>query len=493
MLKKLTILKQVKAMVPMRAATVFAHAATALVPMAAVFVMVTVLVSCADEGSGDQYADEETDMDFSVTAAWQPGRVLAGTRSVEVPAIEDFVTLDGPVPYSVYPNSIWMEVSNRAGNGSYTFTLDDFEATATTKAHPQHFIIAKGDFKKTGVTDDAPTGWLDYHNQFLIKNYGVDAKVSPKPFYKKSEMKGFVINAFWPWKRKVDNTANPVVDFPATPTPFATDADGKLTEARHWTNDDVPTFGKCDFMYDHIADAESEGRIEGHHLKLEMKHAMAMLRLYFCDSEAYERVRHIVLRSVKITKVGTTTLSPAYEFTINASQSIDSSLDNLSTPTVDESLGFLLTTTSQLYAYGYMKPTLDDNVSEQKVLTTLLDINAETWNSNAISTNTPITLECTYDIYDKDIVEGLDPSAEGYKDALATALARDLSAHCTRRSITATNTTTLSRVFNSTSGGTQATPITQLQPGYYYDLKITINPEYLYVLSQHDNKHITIN
>lgn len=485
-LKKLTILKQIKAMVPMRAATVFAHAATAFVPMAAVFVMVTVLVGCADEGSGDLYADEETDMDFSVSAAWQPGRVLAATRSAEVPDIKDFVVIGDTVPYSVYPNSIWMEVSNRAGNGSYTFTLDDFEATATTKAHPQHFIIAKGDFKKSDVTDDAPTddaptGWLDYHNQFLIMNYGDDTNVSPKPFYKKSEMKGFVINAFWPWKREGD--------FPKTPSSFV----GTLTNPRHWTNDDVTTFSSNDFMYDYIVDAEAENRIEGHHLKLEMQHAMAMLRLYFCDSEAYERVRHIVLRSVKITKVGDTTLSPAYEFTINASQSVDSSLDNPSTLTVDESLGFLLTTTSRLYAFCYMKPTLDDNVSEQKALTTLLGINATTWNSNTISTNTPITLECTYDIYDKDIVEGLDPSAEGYKDALATALARDLSAHCTRRSITATNTTTLSRVFNSTSGGTQPTPITQLQPGYYYDLKITINPEYLYVLSQHDNKHITIN
>ena len=451
--------------------------------MTMVFVlMATVLVGCADEGPGDLYADEETDMDFSVTAAWQPGRVLPGTRSADAPDIKDFVTIGGTVPYSAYPNSIWMEVSN----SSYSFTGVGEENPATGKAHPQHFIIAKGDFKKQNVEDDVPTGWLDYHNQFLIMNYGVDEKVSPKPFYKKSEMKSFVINAFWPWKREVDNTANPVVDFPATPTPFATDADGKLTEPRHWTNDDVLTFGTCDFMYDHIADAESERRIEGHHLKLEMQHAMAMLRLYFQVHADYDKVRKIVLRKVRIKK--TTGTDDYYEFTINASQTIDNSLAEASRP------GFLLTTTSRLYAFCYMKPTIDDNVSEQKVLTTLLGINAATWNSNAISTNTPITLECTYDIYDKDIVEGLDPSAEGYKDALAAALAGDLSAHCTRRSVTATNTFTLGKIFNSTSGGTQATTITQLQPGYYYDLMITINPEYLYVLSQHDNKqHITIN
>ena len=427
--------------------------------------MATVLVSCADEGPGDLYADEETDMDFSVTAAC----VLPGTRSVEVPAIEDYVTLDGPVPYSVYPNSIWMEVSNRDVSSTYTFMLDDFEATTTEKAHPQHFIIAKGDFKKPGVTDDVPTGWLDYHNQFLIMNYGVDANVSPKPFYKKSEMKSFVINAFWPWKREVDNTANPVVDFPATPTPFAT-VDGKLTKPRPWSNADVSTFGKCDFMYDHIADAESEGRIEGHHLKLQMKHAMAMLRLYFLVDANYDKVRKIVLRKVKIKKIGSNVVD--YEFALNASQPIDNSLA--------EASGFLLTTTPQFYACSYMKPKLGDDD-----LANMLGIEADAWNSNAVSNNTPITLECTYDIYENDIVEGLDPNAEGDKDALAAALDNDLSTHCTRRNVTATNTTTLKMAFNNSS--------VDIKAGHYYDLKITINPEYLYVLAEHDNKHIVVN
>ena len=431
--------------------------------------MATVLVSCADEGPGDLYADEETDMDFSVTAAWQPGRVLAGTRSAEVPAIEDFVTIDDTVPYSAYPNSIWMEVNN----SSYTFfTGDDEENPTTGKAHPKHFIVSKGDLKKQNVEDDVPTGWLDYHNQFLIKNYGVDENVSPKPFYKKSEMKSFVIDAFWPWKRKVDNTANPVVDFPATPTPFAT-VDGKLTKPRHWTNDDVPTFGKCDFMYAHIADAESERRIEGHHLKLQMKHAMAMLRLYFQVHANYDKVRKIVLRKVRIKK--TTGTDDYYEFTINASQTIDNSLAEASRP------GFLLTTAPKLYAYGYMKPKF--YAAEQ--ITTLLDINAETWNTNAVENDTPITIECTYDIYENDIVEGLDPNAEGDKAALATALDNDLSTHCTRRNVTATNTTTLKMAFNNSS--------VVIKAGHYYDLKITINPDYLYVLAEHDNKHITIN
>lgn len=405
----------------------------AFVLTATLFVlMATVLVSCADEGPGDLYADEETDMDFSVTAAWQPGRVLPGTRSAEVPAIEDFVTIGGTVPYSAYPTSIWMEVNKRDASSTFTFTGDGEENPATGKAHPQHFIIAKGDFKKPNVEDDVPTGWLDYHNQFLIKNYGDKNNVSPKPFYKKSEMKSFVINAFWPWKREVD--------FPVTPSPLS--ASGTLP--RHWTNDDVTTFSNNDFMYDHITNAEQEGRIEGHHLKLEMQHAMAMLRLYFQVDDNYDKVRKIVLRKVTIKKD-------------DENKIVFNSAGNTAFTTIDEAPGFLLTTkentaASKLVAFCYMKPSHD------------YDETALSW-TNCISNGTPLTFQCTYDIYDKDEPITAD--------------------HCTRRNVTATNTTTLKMAFNSS--------VVDIKAGHYYDLKITINPDYLYVLAEHDNKHITIN
>lgn len=74
-----------------------------------------------------------------------------------------------------------------------------------------------------------------------------------------------------------------------------------------------------------------------------------------------------------------------------------------------------------------------------------------------------VTISCTYDIYDKDAI------AEG---------------HCTRKGIVATNKVRLS-----------ASPISiaTLEAGYYYDLCITIDPDYLYVLGEHDNKqHLTI-
>ncbi len=386
------------------------------------------LVSCANDDNSGMTADEEADMDFGIMAAWQPGRVLPGSRSADKPDIKDYANLgeNVPITYDAYPNSIWMELSTRDGS-SYPFTGDNDDAPSTGKAHPKHFIISRGDLKKTDVKDDAPTGWLDYHNQFLIKNY--DTNASDKPFYKKSEMKGFVIDAFWPWKREMD--------FPVTPSPLSTSG----TLPRHWTNDDVTTFSNNDFMYDHIVNAETEGRIDGHHLKLQMKHAMAMLRLFFQVDANYDKVRKIVLREVTIKKG-------------DENKIVFNGAGNTAFSTIDEAPGFLLTTkentASKLVAFCYMKPSHD------------YDETALSW-TNCISNGTSLTFQCTYDIYDKD-----DITAE----------------HCTRKGVTATNTTTLNMVFNSSA--------VEIKAGHYYDLMITINPDYLYVLSEHDNKHLTI-
>lgn len=82
-----------------------------------------------------------------------------------------------------------------------------------------------------------------------------------------------------------------------------------------------------------------------------------------------------------------------------------------------------------------------------------------------ITAGDDIQLTCAYDIYDKD--------------------SSDDSSHITRENVKATN----SLQFKMLKGGT---PVTAIKAGYYYDLNITINPDYLYVLSEHDNKHITI-
>lgn len=76
--------------------------------------------------------------------------------------------------------------------------------------------------------------------------------------------------------------------------------------------------------------------------------------------------------------------------------------------------------------------------------------------------NTLWTFECTYDIYDKDEIS---------------------ATHLTRKGVTARNNVNMTSLLSSEN----------LEAGKYYDLTITINPDYLYVLSEHDNKHITIN
>ena len=72
------------------------------------------------------------------------------------------------------------------------------------------------------------------------------------------------------------------------------------------------------------------------------------------------------------------------------------------------------------------------------------------------------TLSCTYDIYDKDEV-GVE--------------------HLVRDDETATNDITV---------GKSGSSIASIQAGRYYTFNITINPDSLHVLSDHDNKHMIV-
>lgn len=83
-----------------------------------------------------------------------------------------------------------------------------------------------------------------------------------------------------------------------------------------------------------------------------------------------------------------------------------------------------------------------------------------------VTTSNLNTLACTYNIYDRD-------------DATA--------AHLTREGVTATNTFTLGSLKDAHNN-----PVSEILAGYYYDLNVTLDPTYLYVMAEHDNKHITI-
>ena len=115
--------------------------------------------------------------------------------------------------------------------------------------------------------------------------------------------------------------------------------------------------------------------------------------------------------------------------------------DNVGGTTADPLPGMKLSATAAFYAGAYIRTT----------------------GTGGITADSELTFKCTYDIYDKD-----DISAE----------------HLTRQGVTATNRVKLSEL---------SPAIGSLEAGKYYDLTITIDPDYLYVLSEHDNKqHLTI-
>lgn len=389
-----------------------------------------VFVSCADEDNSDQYDDEP--LQISVNAGWQCGRSISTSRAFVDPVGDDA----SKYPYSLYPQRFLIHITDGT---SFSRPTD----------LPEFYIVNQSAAKD----DNYDRLYVEYHDV-----YSRNGELQRKPYYSKSQMQKLNIEA---------GTMMAPYDYN---TVVAADLAGTISTSgvypRMWQPSDIPTFGYYDFLTTggvarDAVDPLFNGsyHIERNHLFLDLGHATALLRLHFKVAENYDKIRKIVLRSVKITHSGgtlssPTPLSPTYTFTLNASQPIDNSLTDAS--------GFLLTTAAQLYAYGYMKPQY--NYDGTKKLSEQLT----SWN-NPISAATPLTLECTYDIYENDIV-GKD-------------LNTNLSAHCTRRSVTATNTFTF--------GKTEST-IEKIQAGHYYDLMITINPDYLYVLSEHDNKHLTI-
>lgn len=100
----------------------------------------------------------------------------------------------------------------------------------------------------------------------------------------------------------------------------------------------------------------------------------------------------------------------------------------------------VLSTDDQFVAYVYLDPVTD------------------------VGTSSSI-IKCTYNIYDKD-----EASAE----------------HLTREGVIAQNSFKFSDFMDGSN------KVTSLKAGYYYDLNVTLNPDYLYVLSDHDNNHLTI-
>lgn len=181
---------------------------------------------------------------------------------------------------------------------------------------------------------------------------------------------------------------------------------------------------------DELEGTADKNDIYGTHLLLTLHHTKALLRFAFKVSEKYSKVRHIVVKGVRINGNNCTTVPKV----IN-------------------------TTALQAVSYMYITPSAVD----------------------ADITSTPMQIECTYDIYEKDAIFASNAITD---DEIASN-----AAHLTREGVIAQNRFTLNNIAFSSSAAEDH----KIKAGYYYDLKVTLNPDYLYVLSEHDNKHITIN
>lgn len=314
------------------------------------------------------------------------------------------------------------------GEGDYPqllhITVGDGASKQRPASHPANFIIGK-----TLDGNDNNPSFTDYHDQYRVEKVrfevsGLHAVLDEgnstkelRSLYSKGILTGLRVEA---------NTLSPRFD-------GSTQA--KIPQA--WDNHDISTIG----CIDHLTTKEAFGGntyIDGKHLFLTLGHVSAMLRLHFAVSEDYSAVRYIDLKSVSIN----------------------------GTPIIMTDGSHILSTTPSPICAAYIKPSHDYKGQHITAIHTRpLTADYTPW-TDAVSTTTPLTIKCTYDVYDKDgAIDG----------------------HITRPNVTATNTVTLSSLLNATA------PVTQIRAGYYYDLYITINPDYLYVLSDHDNKHLIVN
>lgn len=304
---------------------------------------------------------------------------------------------------------------------------------------PEPFIIAK-----TAENDN--TGFTAYHDQYKRNNVRVNvvndlatlgdgAKKEIRSLYSKGKMLSFSdIEANTLHPARYDGSNDVVSSFLPQP----------------WSNTDIPTFGAID----HLTTKPAFGgmtRIEGKHLFLTLGHVSAMLRLHFAVSADYSKLRYIDLKDVTIN--GYRLTKEDHLILLTEASPKTSRIRNYDN--------------HQLFAFTYIKPSHD---YKGNVITTIpsTPLGAETtaW-TGAIST-TPLTFKCTYDIYHTDV--------------------DNHTGHLTRKDVTATNQITLGNLFAK-----DGSSVTTIRAGHYYDLYITINPDYLYVLSEHDNnKHLEI-
>lgn len=331
-------------------------------------------VSCSDDDDVVP-ADDDSPITFSARSEWKDGRSGEGTRAtIAEPLKTPLTTPEVPA---------WLFVTAQEENG--------------TAADPAIFLVKPDPENKPDP--DEPAGYNDYHGFYLLESGAW--KQQKKMSYSRGVAKNLKFTAYY---YSVNGNSD---DIPTEKSLINTIED---ISSKDMMSSDLTSFP-----------GTANGTEYRDHILFVLKHRTAMLRLHFAVDSKYDKIRSIVLRSVKINDV---------QLTITETKEL---------PASSREQGMLLNTSTQLFAVAFVNP-------------------------EKIKATETITFDCTYDIYDKDEI-GAD--------------------HCTRKAVTATNKVKLSTL--------PAPKITELKAGYYYDLTITIDPDYLYVLSEHDNKqHLKI-
>lgn len=338
-------------------------------------------------------------------------------------------TTDGSGNSLLFPDALYPEWLH--------ITMRDGLVPASTivdgTRHPEKYLIRQT-FADNDYYDDEH--FIAYHDFFNLSQYkgGAGGTKEQRAFYSKSQTE------------KLTPEANTLSSRYNAGIPQA------------WDDQDIPTAGNTD----HLTTKPIFGgsyRIDRNHLFLTLGHATALLRLHFAVDSRYSTLRYIDLHDVTIA--GHPIVTAGHLILQDAVATVPPAAKDFSH--------------HDLYAYAYVKPAHGYNGDPIGSPQSLAANHLEAW-AGAVSTSTPIEIRCTYDVYDRDAV--LTPGSAPTADQLAAA-----APHRTRKDVVAANSVTLGKL-----GAT----ISVVKAGYYYDLYITINPDYLYVLSEHDNKHVTI-
>lgn len=298
------------------------------------------------------------------------------------------------------------------------------------KNRPDKSYLVKTKADITGDSEHEPPSTEGYTNFHEVYNWeGGEWKKLDKSPITRSEAKNIV--AYY----QVDN-GDYSPEFPTDPITH------QICNYTPWDQTPgylVQTVASSDYMASDVVSIpteESEPGYPDHLLFTYLHHRTALLRLLFKVDDKYDKIRSIVIRKLIINDE---------EVTLNAMASIPAT-DEDGSPGSD---GLVLTTSEQVFGCMYINP--GDTKETDPAISKFSPDNE--WN-----------FKCTYDVYDKDQIS---------------------SSHLVRKAVTAVNKVKVSDLSSSS--------IKAINEGYYYDLTITIDPDYLYVLSEHDNKqHLNI-